>query len=580
MYSEFIKIFNNLNKMKGLFFVLFACLFVFSCVENGPFRKDGDKIGDYLDPDLRLGRDEYKEALIPNRKIDNSANIPSIPQISPILATPKTPAAGTDKLVTIAVTEDVPLKEVLIELGRLADVDMEIDPAISGGVIFRVKDKPFDSVIKRVAKLGGLKYSVEDGILRVERDLPYIKNYPVDFLNVVRSSSGGVNVNTQVLGGGSSESAGEGITGGSNNSITTQYEGDLWTSLEAGLQSVLSFNQTSLLSASEGSVSESTASFNMNRQAGVISVLATNTQHENVKTYLEEISKKVSAQVLIEAKIVEVTLNENYQTGIDWGTLSDQNLGLSVTSNFQNVATSAGNFLTIRGLNSINAAVSMTERFGVSRTLSSPRLHAMNNQQAVLTFAENRVYFTLEVQEETDGEGADQLETLTIESTLNTVPIGVLLTLQPSIDLDNQEVTMNIRPTLSRITGTVNDPAVDIIVARNNSTGGSLDVSSEIPVIEVRELDSVMKIKSGQIMVIGGLMRDVNSNDDIGVPYMSNLPFVGNLFKSVSKSTDIVETIIFIQATIVDNGSTTGVSKQDQNIYDKFMRRDPRPLEF
>lgn len=592
MYSKSPLITTVSLKFRNILLFLISVILLVSCVESGPIRSDGDKIGDYLDPDLRLGRNDYKEALIPQREIDRNSSIPSIPQISPIITNPIQPSVGTDKLVTIAVTDDVPLKDVLIELGRLADVDMEIDPAIQGGVIFRVKNKPFDKVIQRVARLGGLRYSVEDGIVRVERDLPYIKNYPVDFLNIVRSSSGGVSINTQVLGGGNSESAGEGITGGSNNSITTQYEGDLWKSIESGLQSILAFNANTSLASNgssgvEGlssalsvSTSSQSATFNINKQAGMISILANANQHKNVTEYLQQIKRQVSAQVLIEAKIVEVALNEDYQTGIDWGTLSDGNLGLSVTSAFQNVPTSAGNFLTIRGINSINTAVSMTEKFGVSRTLSSPRLHAMNNQQAVLTFAENRVYFTLEVQEEIDGEGADANETLTIESTLNTVPIGVILTLQPSINLETQEVTMNIRPTLSRITSSVNDPAVDLIVARNNNNNSGVDVTSEIPIIEVRELDSVMKIKSGQIMVIGGLMRDINSNDDIGVPYMSDIPFFGNLFKSVSKTSSIVETIIFIQATIVDNGETYGVSEPDRNVYEKFMRRDPRPMEF
>lgn len=555
----------------GVVSLLFACQYA----NMREARKD--RFGDYIDRDLKLSREDYKENLLPKREEKKPEAEPAIPKISDILTAPRPPSFGTDKLVTLAVTEEVPIKDVLVELGRMADVDMELDPGISGGIIFRVKDRPFKEVIERVTELGGLRYRSEKGMLRIERDLPYIHNYPVDFLNLVRSSTGGVNINTQVLGGGSSSTGGEGLSGGSNNAITTSYEGDLWASVETTVQSILTFSPNSL-SVETGASSvpvDTGTSFSINKQAGVISVLANQRQQNNIAQYLESVRKQVSAQVLIEAKIVEVTLDEAHRTGIDWGTLEDSPLGLKITGSFKGDIASTGNFLSIGGVDNITSAVTMTQAFGVSRTLSSPRLHAMNNQQAVLTFAENKVYFTLEVQEETDGEGADKKETLTIESTLNTVPIGVILTLQPSINLEAQEVTMNIRPTLSRITSSVTDPGVDIIVARSDS---DIDVTSEIPVIEVRELDSVMKIRSGEIMVIGGLMKETNINDDKGVPGVSNLPLFGNLFKSTVKTNEVVETIIFIQATIIDEN--TGVSKEDKKVYDTFMKRDPRPLAF
>lgn len=564
--------------------LLSACTFMYD--------EDG-KSKDYLDPDLKKSYQDYKDQIFPpevtgysvnddgskkkKSKLSSKSNEPEIPEFSEILAAPVPPEAAPDKLVSISVTEDIPLKDVLVELSRLADVDMEIDPGITGGIILKVKNKPFSDVIDRVVSLGGLRKVVKDGTLRVERDLPYQMTYSVDFLNLVRSSTGNMAINTQVLGAAGASSGSGGLSSGSASSITSTYEGDLWKSIEDTITAILSY-QTVSASSSTGTTSGDT--LNLNRQANVITVFTTDKKHQYIKEYLDKVKQSVSAQVLIEAKIVEVTLDDQYRSGIDWGTIKDQNLGLKLTGNFVGGIGSTSDFITLSGgadsARTLDSAISFVQKFGTTRTLSSPRLHAMNNQQSVLTFAENNVYFTVNAEEETEQDGNNNDVTkLNITSTLNTVPIGVILTLQPSINLDTQEVTMNIRPTLSRITDSKQDPAVDLLVARQNSDN-PISITSEIPVIEVREIDSVLKIKSGEVMVIGGLMKDAVVNNDSGVPYVSQIPFFGRAFKSTVKTNEIVETIIFIKATIVPS---RGVSKADQNVYENFTR-DPRPLAF
>lgn len=561
-------------------------------------------LADDIDPAIQLNRKEFKEALLPTRYTDadlsknagnaaadtpNASLEPSIPEISDILTAPPPPEEiNEEKLVSLSVTEDVPVKNVLVELGRLADVDMEIDPGITGGIIFRVKDKPFKDVIRRIADLAGLRYYVDDGVLRVERDTPYLTNYNVDFLNIIRSNTGSVSIDTKVLGNGAAGAeAGEGLSSGSSSSITSSYDGDLWTSVENTIQSILAFTPASLsvqsaadnLNAPPTAVTVVTSSYNINKQAGIISIVAPEKQQRNIKSYLDNVKRTASAQVLIEAKIVEVTLDEQYKSGIDWGSLKNVGPGVQLSGEFPSTISTSTDFIQIGRLNkagTLASSVSLTDSFGVSRTLSSPRLHAMNNQQAVLTFAENEVYFTLDVQEEEDTSGNGSNTTLTIDSTVNTVPIGVILTLQPSINLDTQEITMNIRPTLSRIASRVSDPGVEIIVARSSQNGDD-NVKSEIPVIEVRELDSILKIKSGEIMVIGGLMKEVNSNTDKGVPGAGRVPLFGHLFKSVEKGTEVVETVIFIKATIIPSAGL--VEEPDKKFYKTFTR-DPRPLAF
>jgi MSHA biogenesis protein MshL len=566
---------------------------------------------DLIDPTLGLSRDDYKrEMMKPHVPVtEDRPPAPILPDVSQLLVAPRPPIIGQDKLVTLSVTEDVPLKEVLIELARRADVDVEVDPGISGGIIFRAKDKPFSEVLERITELAGLRYSIKNGVLKVERDTPYIVNYKVDILNQTRSSQGSVSISTQVLsavagatGGGGSNA----FSTGSSNTLNTTSDGDVWGEVAKALQKILDNYTGKPSTLAQGATASADAALNdvlgqpsaapkatataassgsailsVNKQSGIVTMLATDRQHKAIKQYLDRVTEAQSAQVLIEAKIVEVSLNDRYRSGIRWDLINSRFIDFDAQAGFTSTTGTLGNqvlqFTTlpaeIFGIDdvTIESAVSLIQEFGVTRTLSSPRINAMNNQQAVLTFAENFVYFDLDVQEQQVGSGTTRESNLTVQSNVKTVPIGVILTLQPTVDSQKGEIVMNIRPTLSRITDRVADPGVALLAARTNS-----NITSEVPVVEVREIDSVLRIKSGQVMVIGGLMEERSVNQDIGVPGLQSIPYVGNLFKSVDKNNQVVETVIFIKATIVP---TQGVAREDKEFYRKFTN-DRRPLDF
>jgi general secretion pathway protein D len=229
----------------------------------------------------------------------------------------------------------------------------------------------------------------------------------------------------------------------------------------------------------------------------------------------------------------------------------------------------------------LSSLVNLVQEFGTTRTLSSPRINAMNNQPAILTFAENQVYALLDIKSETLTNavtGATTQGPLTITSEIRSVPIGVILNLQPSIDLNRNEVVLSIRPTLTRIISYFTDPASDYAIAQLKAQPNSSEVdiaASTIPVVEVRELDTVMRINDGQAVVIGGLMREEVQNVDRGTPGLSKLPFVGNLFKNVSKTSSVIETVIFLKATI-NRGKEVEVL--DKQLYKDFFPLDRRPI--
>lgn len=555
-----------------------------------------------VDPTLGLTRKDYDTMLHASQDPNISfktkgAEGPPIPDLAPILASPEPPKIGQTKLVSLTVTDDVPLKDVLLELARLADIDIEVDANISGGISFRAKDRPFNEVIDRIANLAGLRYKMKDGVLRVERDTPYIEVYPLDFINIDRTSSSNISLNTSVL---SATGGGGGLTSGSTASVTANSTSDFWSKFDEGIKQILAYTPSSKLSAIAGAPAAPAAGggdngktfYIINRQGATLTVSATDRQHEMIKHFLKQIQMSVSSQVLIEAKIVEVTLDKEFQSGIDWTKIGGSKINFSSAFNGtgQTSASNAAIFnitealhpLNIKHPVDLNLAVQLAEKFGTTRTLSSPRLHAMNNQQAVLTFAQNQVFFQITVsQSTTTTVGAQTTQSpLTVNSTIKTVPIGIILSLQPSINLETDEVTLDIRPTLSRVVGSVEDPAVAFLIAQAQASSPTTNlsgISSTVPVVEVRELDSILKLKSGQVMVIGGLMQDLNNQTDTGLPFVNTIPVVGQLFNGTNRTNTVQELVIFIRATILDtNGDATNA---DKGLYKKFTD-DPRPLDF
>jgi general secretion pathway protein D len=310
--------------------------------------------------------------------------------------------------------------------------------------------------------------------------------------------------------------------------------------------------------------------FTTNRQAGVVAVFGTQRQHELVAASLAELHAAVSRQVLIEAKILEIALTDEFSSGINWRAVLDDlsiaaPLGTAVAAPPFNTPFDATADVVTVALDSSNLDVvaNFIQRFGTVRTLSSPRITVLQNQTAVLKVAENQVFFRLFFERVEEDDGDDQVN---ISSEIRTVPIGVIVTVQPSINRETDEISMALRPTVTRVVDVVNDPAVAI--ASNNT------VVSQIPVVAVQEIDSVVTMRSGQVVVMGGLMHDSAVNRDEGVPGLGQLPGLGYLFKARQENTRQSELVMFLRATILDNG---GIDKVDADLYRRFGR-DRRPF--
>ncbi|MBN9542604.1 MAG: secretin N-terminal domain-containing protein [Alphaproteobacteria bacterium] len=544
--------------------------------------------GTKIDDDLGLSKsqvDGYFSRYNQDKFVNNEHQ--NIDDIEPIIAEPLKPSLKKDKLVTLSISNDVDVKDVLIELARLAEIDIEIDPGVKGGIILKVTDKPLTEVIDRVSELASLRYSINGNVLRVEVDTPYSESYPVDFINLVRSNKSSYKVNVGLDGsGGGSGGGSSSIGSGSLTEITSEQKDDLWGTITLDIKQ--------MIESTTYPASNITPYVTINQRAGIITVVTNARVHQRIRNYLSKVKSNISAQALIEAKIVEVSLSDEYRTGINWNMIDRTGAKIGANVSFNPIGeftANAGDF-TLGVLNGLGisqtkrfnsnssdtliSAVQLMETFGATRTLSSPRLHAMNNQQAVLSFAQNFVYFKLNIDQtsSTTSSSSSAVTDTKVTSDLKTVPIGLILSIQPTINVETNEITMAVRPTISRIVNRVKDPA---IVYALESTGiTNQDLTSEVPVVEVKELDSIVKMKSGNIMVIGGMMEERSNNNESGIPLAKEIPFFGNLFKSNGKIKNTIQTIVFLKATILPGGSN--YTPADKDFYNTFTN-DPNALQ-
>ncbi len=291
-----------------------------------------------------------------------------------------------------------------------------------------------------------------------------------------------------------------------------------------------------------------------NRETGVLIVRATNRQHEKIQQFVDQVMSTAKRQVLIEATIVEVNLNNNYKQGINWSALRGGAKGFQFTqagtaglptANPLNIFTIAYDNPTSR-IGNLAAEINLLESFGNVKVLSSPKLSVMNNQTATLKVADNKVFFT--VKADTVLSGLSGIATTNFTTTPQSVSVGFIMNVTPQIS-DSDDVTINVRPTITRIIRYVDDP---------NPSLKAAGVSNPVPEIQTREMESIIKVGSGQIAVMGGLMQEELNNLTDAIPAASNIPILGNLFRNNNDKSNKTELVIFLRPIVIKDASIHG----------------------
>jgi MSHA type pilus biogenesis protein MshL len=491
--------------------------------------------------------------------IDSS--IPELVDQVPLLPEP-TPSVPVERY-TVVVNE-VPVKELLFALARDAKVNVDIHPEIDGVVTINAVEQTLPQILKRIGRQVDMRYEYDGDNLFISKDTPFLRTYKIDYVNLSRDTSSTSTVSTQIssTSGGDAESSG----GGGNNSTTdveTESNHHFWARLVSNISALIGEESSS--SGSGGDV-KGTEMVIPNPEAGILTVKATGLQHEQIQSFIDEVLVSAKRQVLIQITIVEVTLNEKYQAGIDWNALSTGAFTIASTtavgvpgfvSGVANSLFQIQNDESDGRNDNIDYTVTLLDEFGDTSILSSPQIVTLNNQTALLKVVQNLVYFEVD----TDTTSTQGVVTNTFDTTAKTVPIGIVMTVTPQID-SNGTITLVVRPTISRSAGFVNDP------------NPSLLLPNPVPQIAVREMESVLRMTNGQIGVLGGLMTDENRDNDAGLPGAKNADFFGNLFKTTQKEFTKTELVIFIKPIVISNPSVEGDLEQ----YKKYLSRDYQPM--
>lgn len=537
---------------------------------------------------------------------ERMTTLPPTASIPPLLAQslvlpPPGKSAGKTETYSVVVN-NVRVQELLFALARDAKLNIDIHPGVEGTVTMNALDQTLPQLLNRIAKQVDMRWELEGKTLLVMPDSPYLRTYKVDYVNMTRDTSGSVTVTTQIAATGAGASTTAATAAGANNSLTkieNKAQNRFWETLEknirdilretdkilpegssetvvervdeqattgtgtlvpaprgaaAGTALALSPNPATLQQSGSTVVRRTTfreaASVIIHPETGTVSVRATSRQHEKIQEFLDQVMSSARRQVLIEATVAEVTLTDNYRQGIDWSRvasgLAKTGLALSQTGAViagTGVFTLQANQTTSSG-GAFRSTLKLLEDFGDVRVISSPKLSVLNNQTAVLKVVDNLVYFTIKA----DTTANQTTTTTTYTTNLHSVPVGLVMNVTPQISHDDT-VLLNIRPSISRKFGEVEDPNPEL--KKNN-------IVSRIPVIRTREMESILRVENGNIAVMGGLMEDGIENDDQAVPGLAGLPFFGNLFQNRNDTRRKTELVVFLRPVIIKDASLQG----------------------
>jgi MSHA biogenesis protein MshL len=497
-----------------------------------------------------------------------AGSIPPPVQLAPVL--PKPQAAARPETYSVVVN-NVRVQDLLFALARDARLNVDIHPGIAGSVTLNAVDQTLPQLLERISRQVDMRYELDGPNLLVMPDAPVLRTYKIDFVSASRNVKMQSQTSTQFSASGTGAAAGAAAGQGTGSTATVDVSSNnqLWDTLVQNLRDILQEGAPAAAPAAKPAATAAPASSGGgsvigNRESGILFVRATARQHERIQSFLDSVLSNVRRQVLIEATVAEVQLNNEYQRGIDWQRLRT---GATVTGRpgfgtgqsgveFNQIsagtpaAVSTTAFLLGGAVVSqnLNVAIKLLESFGDVRVLSSPKISVLNNQTALLRVTRDIVYFTITPSTQPitiSGGGA------TIQSSFTTTPNvaaeGFMMSVLPQIN-EADTIVLNVRPTIRRKVADATDPNPALSTASPNL----------IPIFETREFDSMLRIQSGQTAVLGGLMQDSVENIEDTIPGVNRIPLLGWLFAQQRKVNRKTELVIFLRATVIRDASVEG----------------------
>jgi MSHA biogenesis protein MshL len=504
--------------------------------------------------------------------------IPPPVQMAPILPPPQPTARPETYSVVV---NNVRLQELLFALARDARINVDIHPDVSGTVTLNAIDQTLPQLLARIARQVDIRYEMHGDNLLIMRDSPFLRTYRIDYLSATRNVKMQSSASTQ-FGTTGAAGAGAGTVAtatGATAQIDVTAENKLWESVVQNVRDIL--KETDRVSAAvaaapvpqpqpaqgapgtppsapaQPAVSyQDAASVIGNRESGILYVRATAQQHQKVQEFLDQVLAGAKRQVLIEATVAEVQLRNEYQRGIEWQRLRSGTTGLEQRQPAIPAPTgfNVNPFVISYGSGNNFITLKLLEEFGDVRVLSSPKLSVLNNQTAILRVTRDIIYFTITPSTQpitiAGGGGGTTVEA-SFTTTPNVAAEGFMMTVLPFIN-ENDAIVLNVKPTIRRRV----DSAIDPNPALQGGTPNT------IPVFETREFDSILRLRSGEIAVLAGLMQDSINNRDAGIPGIRSIPILGDFLSQKAELSSKTELVIFLRATVIRDPSLEGDFQQ------------------
>lgn len=444
---------------------------------------------------------------------------------------------------------DADIREVLMALSKQTSFNIVADQDIQGRVTVDLRNVTMAEALDTLTELLDLSYRIRQNVIRVSKPAPETRIFSLQYVNLKRTGSSST---TAQIGTGGAVSGATGTTGTTTGGVggtsgstttTTATDVDLWRDVEAGV--------TKLLSPAGKMV--------VDKQGSNILVTDLPKFLDRIASFIESVEGSVQRQVLIEARIVEVTLTGDYQFGLDWGAIA-QAAALRGASTIsagkilaQKLAPSSGNFQIGVTSTDFTALLSVINSQGKLKVISSPKLATLNNQTAVIRAGTDEVFFETRVSETPSLTGTQTSKTITPR----TVTIGVVLGITPQIGADGT-VILHIHPTVTEKRGEA------------KST-----IGDTFPILDVREADMVVRAREGQVVIIGGLMQEKRSNTDNKVPLLGDLPAIGRLFSSTTQEARKTELVVLLSPTVMVGKKVDDITSRELERLKKLKGRSP-----
>jgi MSHA biogenesis protein MshL len=477
------------------------------------------------------------------------------------------------------VVNNAPAATFFQSLAKDTNDNLIVSPQVTGNISLNIHHMTLPQILLATHQIYGYRFEKTSYGYNIYPQALMTKIFHVSYIDMERNGTSETTISAgSIISKTSTTSTTSTATTAPASSVTTKFDNQFWTELRSGVAMIIgqpssaatvsttTATTTTAATTTTTSTASSTASAQppqvvtvdsqpsvlLNPQAGIVIVRAYPDQLDRVAKYLRDVENIMHREVMINAKILEVQLNSDFRSGIDWTVLGvHQDTTGNISTGLPKISDAAGlTFNAYQG--SLSAAVTLLSTQGRVNTLSSPRIATVNNQKALIKVGGDDFFIT----GITSNTTTSTATTTSANVTLTPFFSGIALDVTPEIS-NQGDITLHIHPLISSVTSKITTYNL------GTSTSDNVPLASSL----IRESDNVVRVKNNEIILIGGMMEDQTTVNAGGTPFVSKIPVLGNLFKRQDRTGGKKEIVILLQPKLIDTEVTNQLLKESAEQY-------------